>query len=128
MTLSIDEWRCWPAGSKLELVKGQLIVGDRLLHSRLLLSHLLKGWSLSAALPFAPLSLWWEALEKVFGLPHSIAAESTLHPDEARAWAERVSFKPERIEHRGSWRWAYSQIRQDLRLAMHGIRHPDGKR
>ena len=131
MALSIDDWRCWPPGSKLELVNGQLIVSDgkahprddRIDHSRLLLSHLLKGWGLPAAIPSAPLSLWWEALSNVFDLPHSIANAPTLHPDEARAWAKCFSYEPASLQHRGHWRWAYSQLRQDLRMAMYELGH-----
>jgi hypothetical protein len=123
MTLSLDEWHCWPSGSKLELLNGQLIVSDRIIHSRLLLSHILKGWGLPAAIPFAPLSLWWDALAKVFGLPPSIAKAPTLHLHEARVWAERVSFDPAPLQHLGHWRWTYSQLRQDLRMAMYELAH-----
>ena len=127
MTLSIDEWHCWPPGSKLELVNGQLIVSDDLTHSRLLLSHILKGWGLSAVLFSAPLSLWWEALAEAFGLPRSIVSTPTLRSDEARAWAERVSFDPVPLHHYGHWRWAYSQVRQDLRMAMYRLAYDHGK-
>ncbi len=126
MALSIDEWCCWPPGSKLELLNGQLIVSDRIEHSRLLLSHILRGWGLSAAVPSAPLSLWWEALEQVFGLPRSIASAPLLHQDELRCWADNVSFEPESLQHHGHWRWAYSQLRQDLRMAMYGLAHEYG--
>ena len=122
MTLSIDEWLCWPPGSKLELLNGQLIVSDRLEHSRLLLSHLLRGWGLPAVLPLAPLPLWWDALAKAFDLPQYIALAPTLHSHAAQAWGERVSFELEPLQHQGRWRWAYSQLRQDLRMAMYGLK------
>lgn len=127
MALLLDEWLCWPSSSKLELVNGQLIVSDRIDHSRLLLSHILKGWGLPAAIPSAPLPLWWEALATVFGLPQSMADAPTRHSDEALAWAERVSFEPVSLQHHGHWRWAYSQLRQDLRMAMYDIEHDHGR-
>lgn len=40
----LDEYCAWSSGSKIELVDGQLIVGDSLTHSRLLLSQILRGW------------------------------------------------------------------------------------
>lgn len=126
MTLTVDEWCCWPSGSKLELLNGQLIVSDRIEHSRLLLSHIFRGWGLQAALPFAPISLWWKSLEEVFDLPQSIASEPLLHQDEARNWAHSVSLEPEPLQHYGQWRWAYSQLRQDLRMAMYQLRHEHG--
>ena len=130
MTLSLREWQCWSPGSKLELLNGQLILGDSLTHSRLLLSQLLRGWGLSAALPLAPLSLWWEAIAAVFDLPTAIASAPMQHLDEVRAWANRVSFEPERPQHeghKGGWRWTYSRSRQDLRMAMYGVERSHGR-
>ena len=126
MALSVDEWCCWPSGSKLELLNGQLIVSDRIAHSRLLLSHILRGWGSPAAIPFAPLSLWWKALTEVFHLPAYIANEPLLHQGEARDWAENVSFNPEPLQHHGHWRWAYSQLRQDLRMDMYRLEREQG--
>ncbi|MEO0869631.1 MAG: Uma2 family endonuclease [Cyanobacteria bacterium J06642_11] len=126
MALSVDEWCCWPSGSKLELLNGQFIVSDHIKHSRLLLSHILRGWGSSAAIPFAPLSLWWEALTEVFRLPSSIANKPLLHQGEARDWAEKVSFNPGLLQHHGHWCWAYSQLRQDLRMALYRLEHEQG--
>ena len=53
MTVSlIDEYiASWSPGSKkIELMEGKLIVGDRLAHSRLLLSQILRGWGMDAAI------------------------------------------------------------------------------
>ena len=118
MGMMLDEWLCWPPGSKIELLDGRLIVSDRLEHSRLLLNHFLRGWGLAAALPFAPLPLWWDALSIEFGLPKSVVGS----PSEAIAWADSVSHRVEKtLPHQGSWRWTYSQLRQDLRMAMYGL-------
>ena len=127
MTLSLDEWHCWPPGSKLELLNGRLVVSDHIDHSRLLLSHILRGWGLPAVISLAPLPLWWEALAKGFGLPRHIVRDPTLHSHKAQVWAERVSYKPEPLQHNGHWRWAYSQLRQDLRMAMYGLKGGHGR-
>ncbi|MEL7144353.1 MAG: Uma2 family endonuclease [Cyanobacteria bacterium J06573_11] len=121
MALTVDEWCCWPSGSKLELLNGQLIVSDNIAHSRLLLSHILRGWGLPAAISFAPTSLWWEALAKAFGLPQSIATAPLVHRNEVRRWANEVPFEPKMLKHLGHWRWAYSRLRQDLRMALYRI-------
>ena len=127
MALTVDEWCCWPSGSKLELLNGELIVSDNIAHSRLLLSHILRGWGLSAAIPAAPISLWRETLSKAFGLPQSIATAPLVHKSEARRWADEVSFEPELLRHLGHWRWAYSQLRQNLRMALYRIEREQGR-
>ena len=47
---------------KLELIDGQLIVGNTIVGSRLLLRQILQGWGAEAAVALAPISLWIEAL------------------------------------------------------------------
>ncbi len=53
-----DEYIQWEPRTKLELIDGKLIVGKSLTHSRLLLSQILRGWGLEAAISLAPESLW----------------------------------------------------------------------
>jgi len=55
--------------SKLELVKGKLIVGNSLVGSRLMLRQILQGWRADAAIAFAPIDLWIDALTASFELP-----------------------------------------------------------
>jgi hypothetical protein len=52
-TLLLDEYD-WLPGSKIELVNGQLIVGDSLTHSRRLLHQILRGWGIEALVALAP--------------------------------------------------------------------------
>lgn len=74
--------------SKLELIGGQLIVGNSLAGSRYLLNEILAGWGLRAALPLAPEHGWWEALTTAFHPnphPHTLA--------EWEAWATHVEYE-----------------------------------
>lgn len=76
--------------AKLELIEGQLIVGNSLAGSRYMLCEILKGWGIGAALPMAPAELWWEALAAAFQpspRPQSLA--------EWQTWAARSDFQPE---------------------------------
>jgi Putative restriction endonuclease len=47
---------------KIELVNGQLVVGNSLVGSRLLLDHILRGWGADAAVAFGLIGSWIEAL------------------------------------------------------------------
>jgi hypothetical protein len=53
---------------KLELVSGQLLAGNSLDGSRLLLQQLLRGWGTEAALALGSLEVWEEALAEVYQL------------------------------------------------------------
>ncbi|MGG6294975.1 hypothetical protein ACQ4M4_11160 [Leptolyngbya sp. AN02str] len=68
MTTSLlADYHAWSAGSKIELVNGQLIVEDSLVHSLRLLSQILRGWGVEAIASLAPEQLWWQALSHRFG-------------------------------------------------------------
>ena len=54
---------------KLELVDGCLIAGNSLLGNRLLLDHILRGWSVDAATAHGSIEQWIAALCEVYGLP-----------------------------------------------------------
>lgn len=120
----LDEDYAWSSGSKIELVDGQLIVGDSLTHSRLLLSQILRGWGIEAVVALAGQQLWWKALSQAFGTLE-FANLSELDVASVQQWAEQIDFEPELPLHHGDWRWTYSQLRQSLRLAMFnlGSRH-----
>ena len=110
----MDEYLAWSSGSKIELVNGQLIVGDSLTHSRLLLSQILRGWGMEAVVALASEFLWWKALTYTFGAP-TIASLDELDAAAMQHWAAQVTFKPETPQHHGNWRWAYSELRQAQR-------------
>ena len=120
----LDEYCAWSSGSKIELVDGQLIVGDSLTHSRLLLSQILRGWGIEAVVALAGQQLWWKALSQAFGTLE-FANLSELDAASVQQWAEQIDFEPELPLHHGDWRWTYSQLRQSLGLAMFnlGSRH-----
>ncbi len=66
MSVSLDEYHAWTPGTKIELVDGQLVIGDSLSHSRRLLSQILRSWGIESLLALAPESLWWQALAYSF--------------------------------------------------------------
>ena len=57
----------WPE-IRFELVHGQFLVGGTLEGTRWLLKEALLGFGLDAAISFAPLDSWWEALRQAYGL------------------------------------------------------------
>jgi hypothetical protein len=71
-----DRWSRTLPEPKLELIDGQLIVGNSLAGSRVLLRELLAGWELEAGVCLAPTALWRQALQDL-SLP---AAPPSLPP------------------------------------------------
>ena len=53
---------------KIELINGQLVVGNSLMGSRLLLDHILRGWGADAATAFSSVDSWIEALCAAYSL------------------------------------------------------------
>jgi Putative restriction endonuclease len=118
-TLLLDEYD-WSPGSKIELVNGQLIVGDSLTHSRRLLHQILRGWGIEALIALAaPQQLWWSALEQTFGCPIANLDD----PDTLQNWATQIQFEPDHPAHHGDWKWSYSSLRQNLRMSMFMLGH-----
>jgi hypothetical protein len=56
-----DDYHAWFPGTKIELVKGQLVIGNSLIHSRRLLQQILRGWGVESIVALAPAQLWWDA-------------------------------------------------------------------
>ncbi len=77
---------------KLELIDGQLIVGNGLIGSRRLLWEILKGYGTRAALAMAPLPLWREALCQGFAGYQTPGKKSTW--ETWRAWVKTVQHQP----------------------------------
>jgi hypothetical protein len=63
-----DTWINNKPESKLELIDGQLVVGNSLIGSRLLLRQILQGWRADAAVALAPIETWLQALSAGYGL------------------------------------------------------------
>lgn len=116
----LDEYHAWSPGSKIELVQGKLIVGDSLVHSRRLLSQILRGWGAEAIVALAPERLWWQALLHSFDAP-TLGNSDALDGSTLQQWANQIDYEPENPPHSGSWEWFYSQLRQALRMAMFGL-------
>ena len=89
-----EEYLEWQPRTKIELVDGQLIVGNSLSGSRLLCSQILQGWGAASAVALASESLWWEALTIAFGAP-TVPNIDAMDADTLRSWASEVNFTPE---------------------------------
>lgn len=66
---------------RLELVEGNFLVGGTLEGSRWLLKEALIGWGAEAAIAFAPVEQWWDALRISYQVSHQ-------SPEEWLIWAE----------------------------------------
>jgi Uma2 family endonuclease len=116
----LDEYLAWTPGSKIELVQEKLIVGDRLSHSYLLLSQILRGWGIEAIVALAPEQLWWQALAATFDAP-PVANLAALDITALQQWAAAHPYQPPPLQHQGSWSWSDSRLRQGLRMALFGL-------
>ncbi len=81
---------------KLELIDGRLIVGNTIVGSRLLLRQILQGWKADAAIAFAPIEKWIEALQVGYHLSCSIAGQDTSDAlDILEAAVAEIEYQPE---------------------------------
>lgn len=111
----IEEYIQWEPRSKIELVNGQLIIGKSLIHSRLLLSQILRGWGAEAATALAPESLWWQALTSAFDAP--VADFHEIDTSALQVWASSIAYEPEVPQLLSQWNWKRSQVQQALYMA-----------
>lgn len=87
-SIEMQFWE-WPE-FRLELLNGQFLVGGTIAGSRWLLKETLKGWGLEAAIAFAPMELWWEALKLAYGVSCQTSEEWLLWAEALPlAWADQ---------------------------------------
>ncbi|MEM8502230.1 MAG: Uma2 family endonuclease [Cyanobacteria bacterium P01_D01_bin.1] len=117
-SIDLQFWQ-WPE-FRLELVNGQFLVGGTLEGSRWLLKEALIGWGLEAAIAFAPLEQWWEALRQA----HDISCRSQ---EEWLLWADALPlssnykdeiYPPLGSQYAGEHRWIRDYLWQALSLAI----------
>ncbi|UIE38883.1 Uma2 family endonuclease [Leptodesmis sichuanensis] len=120
MTTLLDDYHAWSSGTKIELVNGQLVVGDCLSHSLRLLSQILRGWEIEAIVALAPELLWWQALSQTFAAP-TVTNLDGMDASTIWQWADAIDYEPDVPSHTGSWTWSYSQLRQAIRMALFGL-------
>jgi Uma2 family endonuclease len=105
--------------NKLELIQGQLVVGNSLMGSRLLLRQILQGWGAAAAIALAPMETWLSAVAAGYGwqLPDRDSVDDGLTALEFQA--QNSEFVPEDLSV-GSTdvTWPHHQIRQNLTLGL----------
>lgn len=108
----------WPE-IRFELLNGQFLVGGTLAGSRWLLQEALLGWGLEAAIAFAPLDRWWEALRQAYTI-------SCQTEEEWWHWAEslplsslyRQDYSPLGSKYTGEHRWIRDHLGRSLRMAI----------
>jgi hypothetical protein len=115
-----EEYLQWPPRTKIELVDGQLIVGNSLSGSRLLFSQILRGWGAISAVALAPESLWWQALTNSFGAP-TVPNYDAIDANALRNWASEVIFTPDIPQLTACKNRRRADIRQVLINALFGL-------
>jgi len=116
-----DEYLQWEPRTKIELIDGKVIIGKSLSHSRLLLSHILRGWGLEAAIALAPEQLWWQALSIVFEAPVVQDLED-IDFEAIRTWAETAEYEPESPQFLSRWNRKRADVRESLFMAFFQLR------
>lgn len=111
-----DEYILWEPRTKLELIDGQLIVGKSATHSRRLLSQILRGWGLEAAIALAPETLWWQAMILAFGAP-AVSALDDLNFLEQQNWAANVEFEPDTPTLLSCRNWKRAAVKESVEMA-----------
>lgn len=110
----------WPE-IRFELINGQFLVGGTLEGTRWLLKEALLGWGLDAAIAFAPLNQWWEALRQA----HNLDCQSEA---DWLAWADSLPLsedyrnyqqnQPLGSKYTGEHRWAREHLQMAFRFAV----------
>ncbi|MBW4552761.1 MAG: Uma2 family endonuclease [Aphanocapsa sp. GSE-SYN-MK-11-07L] len=102
---------------RLELVEGKFLIGGILAGSRWLLREALLGWGAEAAIAFAPIEQWWEALRVAYQVSHQ-------HPEDWLIWAESLPatredwWPPLGSQYGGEHRWVRNRLRTALSAAV----------
>jgi Uma2 family endonuclease/predicted nucleotidyltransferase len=107
--------------AKLELIESQLIVGNTLVGSRLLLRQILTGWGAGAALAFAPVEEWLKALRVTYDAPKAYLNQANLKA--LQAWATSIVTSLEDLLPGSSGEniWLHNQVRSSVEYALWGI-------
>jgi len=111
-----DEYIQWEPRSKLELIDGKLVVGKSMAHSRLLLSQILRGWGLEAAISLAPEPLWWQAMTLAFGAT-AVTNLEDIDTSAQHDWAANIKFGPDTPTLLSRWNWKRSEVKESLQMA-----------
>ena len=116
--IELQLWQ-WPE-FRLELVDGQFLVGGTLEGSRWLLKEALIGWGLEAAIAFAPIEQWWEALRQAYGISCQTKEDWLLWADSLPLSSDyrEAYYPPLGSKYAGEHRWIRDYLRQALSLAI----------
>ena len=117
-SIDLQFWE-WPE-FRLELVDGQFLVGGTLEGSQWLFKEALIGWGLEAAIAFAPVEQWWEALRQAYNVSCNSQAEWLLWAESLPVSSEYRAecYPPLGSKYAGEHRWTRDYLRQALSLAI----------
>jgi Uma2 family endonuclease len=118
---------------KLELIEGRLIVGNTIVGSRLLLRQILQGWRADAAIVFAPVETWINALRIGFNLSCATEEQNSSDAlDILEATVAEIEYHPEDlIAGEGVANYPYHPhhgVRQALLTSLHNVSEELGGR
>lgn len=116
--IELQFWQ-WPE-CRFELVDGQFLVGETLEGSRWLLKEALIGWGLEAAIAFAPVEQWWEALRQAYDISCQTEEDWLLWADSLPLSSDyrKAYYPPLGSKYAGEHRWVRDYLRQALSLAI----------
>ena len=105
---------------RLELVDSKFLVGGTLEGSRWLLKEALIGWGLEAAIAFASVEQWWEALRQAYDVSCQTQEDWLLWADSLPLYSDyrETYYPPLGSKYAGEHRWTRDYLRQALSLAI----------
>lgn len=116
-----DDFCDFGAEGKFELIDSQLIVGNSIVGSRLLLRQILQGWGASAAVALAPLEKWVEALAAAYGLSNYQPTSNIIERlDYLESVIQHELYEPENLiaGYRGDDENRHNDVRSQLSTAL----------
>lgn len=117
-----DHWINREVEGKLELIGGQLIVGNALSGSRWLLQKILQGWRAEAAIALAPIETWIQALAVGYGLTVPGAASIDDQLNSLEAQISNCEIEAEDRQLGGArFTWAHHNIQRNLSMSLFGL-------
>lgn len=112
-----DNWINNKPESKLELIGGQLIVGNSLPGSRLLLRQILQGWRADAAVALAPIDTWLQSLAAGYDLTMPQTGSHLEILNYLEEQIADVDFIPQDLQAgRARITWAHHRVQQRVKF------------
>lgn len=122
-----DTWINNKPESKLELIDGQLVVGNSLIGSRLLLRQILQGWKADAAIALAPIETWLQAFAVGYNLTLPQTGSHLEILNHLENQVADVEFVAEDLQAgRAEKTWAHHRAQQQLTMDLFRLANQAG--